>query len=99
MTLIVLPTLPAMSEVQLVSRGMGMCMCIRLLIVTTIIDVRVYLTESMGGVLGANVMRDHNVVFDYDNHLVGFAEGICDYKAESLDSVPGGNGAEVCGHG
>lgn len=55
--------------------------------------VRIYLTESMGGVLGANVMRDHNVVFDYDNHLVGFAEGICDYRA---DATPEGNAAEVC---
>ena len=43
----------------------------------------------MGGVLGANVMRDHNVVFDYDNHLVGFAEGICDYRADVLDAGPG----------
>lgn len=33
----------------------------------------------MGAVLGANVMRDHNVVFDYDNHRMGFAEGVCDY--------------------
>lgn len=34
----------------------------------------------MGAVLGANVMRDHNVVFDFDNHRVGFAEGTCDYN-------------------
>ena len=39
----------------------------------------------MGGVLGANVMRDHNVVFDYDRHLVGFAEGVCDYNADALE--------------
>lgn len=36
----------------------------------------------MGAVLGANVMRDHNVVFDFDNHRVGFAEGSCDYNDE-----------------
>lgn len=59
-------------------------------------DARIYLTESMGGVLGANVMRDHNVVFDYDNHLVGFAEGMCDYRADALDATPGGDAAEVC---
>ncbi|CAN0236584.1 unnamed protein product [Ascophyllum nodosum] len=46
---------------------------------------RIYLTESMGGVLGANVMRDHNVVFDHENHRIGFAEGICDYRPEVLD--------------
>lgn len=59
--------------------------------------VRIYLTESMGGVLGANVMRDHNVVFDYDNHRVGFAEGTCDYKADILNAAPSGvEDAEVC---
>lgn len=41
----------------------------------------------MGAVLGANVMRDHNIVFDYDNHRVGFAEGICDYKPNSKTDV------------
>ncbi|CAM9473017.1 unnamed protein product, partial [Hapterophycus canaliculatus] len=40
---------------------------------------RIYLTESGYGTLGANAMRDHNIVFDYDNHLVGFADGVCDY--------------------
>lgn len=58
-------------------------------------DVRIYLTESMGGVLGANVMRDHNVVFDYDNHVVGFAEGVCDYRADALDSSPGDKATKV----
>lgn len=47
--------------------------------------IRIYLTESMGGVLGANVMRDHNVVFDHENHKIGFADGVCEYKAEALD--------------
>lgn len=47
--------------------------------------VRIYLTESMGGVLGANVMRDHNVVFDHENHRIGFADGVCEYNAEALD--------------
>ncbi|CAN0466485.1 unnamed protein product [Laminaria digitata] len=48
----------------------------------------------MGGVLGANVMRDHNVVFDYDRHRVGFAEGVCDYNA-SLDTPPRVGNGEV----
>lgn len=43
------------------------------------------MTEPMGAVLGANVMRDHNVVFDYDNHRVGFAEGMCDYSSARFD--------------
>eukprot|EP00903_Cladosiphon_okamuranus_P014021 g13038.t1 len=42
---------------------------------------RIYLTDASGGNLGANVFRDHNIVFDYDNHLVGIAEGACDYHA------------------
>lgn len=54
------------------------------------------MTESSGGVLGANVMRDHNIVFDYDNHLVGFADGACDYHADSKGPVGGSAGAEVC---
>ncbi|CAN0406948.1 unnamed protein product [Ectocarpus sp. 8 AP-2014] len=55
---------------------------------------RIYLTESMGGVLGANLLRDHNVVFDYDNHVVGFADGACDYHADSRGSDGGSAGAE-----
>lgn len=46
--------------------------------------------ESMGAVLGANVMRDHNVVFDFENHRVGFAEGVCDYRADVDEAQPGG---------
>lgn len=46
--------------------------------------------------LGANLLRDHNVVFDYDNHLVGFADGACDYHADSKESDGGGAAAEVC---
>lgn len=47
--------------------------------------IRIYLTESMGGVLGANVMRDHNIVFDHENHRIGFADGVCEYNSEALD--------------
>lgn len=48
--------------------------------------------ESVGAVLGANVMQDHNIVFDYDNRRVGFAEGVCDYKPNSKTDA----GEEVC---
>lgn len=41
------------------------------------------MTGLSRGELGANMMRDHNIVFDYDNHRVGFADGICDYHADS----------------
>lgn len=49
----------------------------------------------MGGVLGANVMRDHNVVFDYENRRVGFAEGSCDYRADKLDTIAEVDGDQV----
>lgn len=58
----------------------------------------IYLTEASGVTIGANVMRDHNIVFDYDNHLVGFADGACDYHADSKGPGHVGNSAvaEVC---
>ncbi|CAM9151353.1 unnamed protein product, partial [Phaeothamnion confervicola] len=40
---------------------------------------RVYLNEGSGGVLGANFMRDHNVVFDHSGSRVGFQDADCDY--------------------
>ncbi|CAM9802902.1 unnamed protein product [Chrysoparadoxa australica] len=40
---------------------------------------RIYLTERAGAVLGANVMRDHEVVFDHAHGRVGFAPADCDY--------------------
>lgn len=49
----------------------------------------------MGGTLGANVMKDHNVVFDYDNHLVGFVDGVCDFHADSKGPDSGSAGAKV----
>eukprot|EP00968_Pinguiococcus_pyrenoidosus_P015149 scaffold1396_cov252-Pinguiococcus_pyrenoidosus.AAC.12 len=38
---------------------------------------RLYLNEPMGGVLGANFMRNHDVHFDLDNGRVGFAKSAC----------------------
>ena len=42
-------------------------------------SMHVHFTESSGGVLGANLMRGHDVVFDVENGRVGFAESDCDY--------------------
>jgi Eukaryotic aspartyl protease len=41
---------------------------------------RVYLTESAGAILGANVMNNHNVIFDIDNRRVGFVPSLCKYQ-------------------
>lgn len=46
---------------------------------------RIYFTESSGGLLGANAMMNHDVVFDW-NGRVGFAESDCDYK-ELMEDV------------
>jgi len=41
--------------------------------------IRLYFTERSGGVLGANFMTGHDVLFDLENGRVGFAESNCDY--------------------
>ena len=38
---------------------------------------RLYLQERSGGVIGANMMIGHNVIFDIENHRVGFARSDC----------------------
>mmetsp|Transcript_5572 Transcript_5572/g.9206 ORF Transcript_5572/g.9206 Transcript_5572/m.9206 type:complete len:898 (-) Transcript_5572:47-2740(-) len=49
---------------------------------------RLYFTETQGGVLGANAMQGHNVVFDWENGRVGFAESTCDFEDEhSVDKL------------
>lgn len=40
---------------------------------------RLYFTESAGSVLGSNAMQGHNVIFDWENGRVGFAESSCTY--------------------
>ena len=40
---------------------------------------RFYPTEGSGSVLGANAMMGHDVLFDQDNGLIGWAESDCDY--------------------
>ena len=46
---------------------------------------RIYFTETAGGVIGANAMQGHNVIFDWERGRVGFAESTCEY----LDEDPG----------
>eukprot|EP00549_Striatella_unipunctata_P004034 CAMPEP_0118673110 /NCGR_PEP_ID=MMETSP0800-20121206/135_1 /TAXON_ID=210618 ORGANISM="Striatella unipunctata, Strain CCMP2910" /NCGR_SAMPLE_ID=MMETSP0800 /ASSEMBLY_ACC=CAM_ASM_000638 /LENGTH=484 /DNA_ID=CAMNT_0006568127 /DNA_START=41 /DNA_END=1496 /DNA_ORIENTATION=+ len=45
---------------------------------------RFYFSEVRGGVLGANAMMGHDVMFDVENTRIGIAESSCDYS--SLDA-------------
>lgn len=45
---------------------------------------RVYFTETSGGVLGSNTMQGHNVVFDWENGRIGFAESSCTYDRREV---------------
>lgn len=57
---------------------------------------RLYFTETQGGVLGANAMQGHNVVFDWENGRVGFAESACDFEDEhSADKINGARPAKT----
>jgi len=46
---------------------------------TNLYTSRLYFTETSGGVIGANAMQGHNVLFDWENGRVGFAESSCHY--------------------
>jgi Xylanase inhibitor N-terminal len=48
---------------------------------------RLYFTESVGGVLGSNTMQGHNVLFDWQNGRVGFAESSCAYDKKDVPDV------------
>ena len=56
---------------------------------------RFYADESGGSVLGANAMMGHDVFFDIDTKLIGWAESDCDYHSlitnngffDELDSI------------
>ncbi|GAX14124.1 hypothetical protein FisN_8Hh040 [Fistulifera solaris] len=41
---------------------------------------RFYADEKRGSVLGANAMMGHDVLFDIDNKILGWAESHCDYN-------------------
>jgi hypothetical protein len=40
---------------------------------------RLFFTETRGGVLGANSMQGHNVLFDWQHSRIGFAQSTCNY--------------------
>lgn len=44
---------------------------------------RIYFTESQGGVIGSNAMQGHNILFDWENKRVGFAESSCEYQKDA----------------
>jgi hypothetical protein len=48
---------------------------------TSTFTSRLYLDAPEGSVLGQNFMQHHNVFFDLDRHLVGFAESHCLYTS------------------
>jgi len=55
---------------------------------------RIYFSESSGGVLGANAMMGHDVLFDMENGRVGFSESNCEYMDVVSVSEGGDNGAD-----
>jgi len=48
---------------------------------------RLYFTESVGGVLGSNTMQGHNVLFDWQQGRIGFAESACTYEKQEVPEV------------
>ncbi|GMF13807.1 unnamed protein product [Phytophthora lilii] len=50
----------------------------------------IYLSENSGGVIGANIMMDRDVIFDNGNQRVGFVDADCAYqfKDNSATSAP-----------
>lgn len=51
---------------------------------------RIYFTESQGGVIGSNAMQGHNVLFDWENKRIGFAESSCEYQKDTAQSADNG---------
>ena len=49
---------------------------------------RLYFTETKGGVLGANAMQGHDVVFDYENARIGFAPSNCKKTFPTAEQTP-----------
>jgi hypothetical protein len=61
---------------------------------------RVYFTETSGGVLGSNTMQGHNVVFDWENGRIGFAESSCTYdRKDSPQEADEGRYSNDCNLG
>lgn len=47
----------------------------------------IFLSESSGGVIGANIMMDRDVVFDGDRQRVGYVGADCSYRQLTRDST------------
>jgi hypothetical protein len=47
---------------------------------------RFYTSERSGTVLGANSMMGHDIMFDVDNSVIGWAESTCDYEKLLIDN-------------
>jgi len=54
---------------------------------TATYNFHVFFTKQAGhgGVLGANVMQGHDILFDMDNQRIGFAESTCEYEVLADD--------------
>jgi len=52
--------------------------------VTKMYSSRLYFSETAGSVLGSNTLQGHNVVFDWENGRVGFAESSCAYDKKDV---------------
>jgi hypothetical protein len=48
---------------------------------------RLYFSETRGGVLGANAMQGHNVLFDWHHQRIGFSQSSCAYDLISEEHV------------
>ena len=46
--------------------------------------MRLYLTEGSGGVIGANMMIGHNIIFDVDKHRIGFSKSECKISGQAI---------------
>ena len=58
---------------------------------------RLYFSEGSGGVLGANSMMGHDILFDWENGRVGFAESSCEYYADLAEVGEGGEVEDEAG--
>lgn len=48
---------------------------------------RLYFTETSGGVIGANAMQGHDVLFDWEQPRIGFVESSCNYEELGSSSI------------
>jgi len=49
--------------------------------------MRLYATESDGAILGANAMRDHDVIFDEENNRMGWVDADCHTPAVTVTTT------------